>query len=70
LSSGWLTAEFLLALVSTVSSVLRDSSRILENCLCRSLEIRLIWISHETHYVSATEPNRSMLFIVRTIRNT
>jgi hypothetical protein len=26
--------------------------------------------SQETHYVSATEPNRLMLFIVRTIRNT
>jgi hypothetical protein len=26
--------------------------------------------SQETHYVSATEPNRLMLFIVRTIQNT
>jgi hypothetical protein len=29
-----------------------------------------ILTSHETHHVSATKPNRLMLFIVRTIQNT
>jgi hypothetical protein len=39
------------------------------NTLCGQLQSS-VRTSQETHYVSGTKPNRLMLFIARTIRNT